>query len=96
MKKSELLYFTSNNWTLVEDNNKVKKIFKFKNFIEAFLWMTEIAFSAEKLDHHPDWTNVYDTVTVILSTHDQGTLTEKDFSLAKIMDNNFDKYNKKN
>ena len=93
MKKSELLYFTSNNWTLVEDNNKVKKIFKFKNFIEAFLWMTEIAFSAEKLDHHPDWTNVYDTVTVILSTHDQGTLTEKDFSLAKIMDNNFDKFN---
>ena len=92
MKKSELLYFTSNNWTLVEDNNKVKKIFKFKNFIEAFLWMTEIAFSAEKLDHHPDWTNVYDTVTVILSTHDQGTLTEKDFSLAKIMDNNFDKF----
>ena len=93
MKKSELLYFTSNNWTLAEDNNKAKKIFKFKNFIEAFLWMTEIAFSAEKLDHHPDWTNVYDTVTVILSTHDQGTLTEKDFSLAKIMDNNFDKFN---
>ena len=93
MKKSELLYFTSNNWTLVEDNNKAKKTFKFKNFIEAFLWMTEIAFSAEKLDHHPDWTNVYDTVTVILSTHDQGTLTEKDFSLAKIMDNNFDKFN---
>lgn len=93
MKKSELLYLTSNNWTLVEDNNKAKKIFKFNNFIEAFLWMTEIAFSAEKLDHHPDWTNVYDTVTVILSTHDQGTLTEKDFSLAKIMDNNFDKFN---
>ena len=58
--------------------------------------MTEIALSAEKLDHHPDWTNVYNAVTVILSTHDHGTITEKDSLLANIMDNNFDKYNKKN
>ena len=93
MKKSELLYFTSNNWTLAEDNNKAKKIFKFKNFVQAFSWMTEIALNAEKLDHHPDWTNIYNTVTVLLSTHDQGTLTEKDISLAKIMDINFEKYN---
>ena len=96
MKKNGLSYFTNNSWILVEDNNKAKKIFKFKNFIEAFSWMTEIALSAEKLDHHPDWTNVYNTVTVILSTHDHGTITEKDSSLAKIMDNNFDKHNKKN
>ena len=96
MKKNGLSYFTNNSWILVEDNNKAKKIFKFKNFIEAFSWMTEIALSAEKLDHHPDWTNVYNTVTVFLSTHDRGTITEKDSSLAKIMDNNFDKYNKKN
>ncbi len=98
MKKNELSYFTNTNngWILVEDNNKAKKKFKFKNFIEAFSWMTEIALSAEKLDHHPDWTNVYNTVTVILSTHDHGTITEKDSLLANIMDNNFDKYNKKN
>jgi len=93
MTKNILSYFTNNNWTLIEDNNKAKKIFKFKNFVQAFSWMTEIALNAEKLDHHPDWTNIYNTVTVLLSTHDQGTLTEKDISLAKIMDINFEKYN---
>ena len=93
MTKNILTYFTNNNWTLIEDNNKAKKIFKFKNFVQAFSWMTEIALNAEKLDHHPDWTNIYNTVTVLLSTHDQGTLTEKDISLAKIMDINFEKYN---
>ena len=93
MTKNILTYFTNNNWTFIEDNNKAKKIFKFKNFVQAFSWMTEIALNAEKLDHHPDWTNIYNIVTVLLSTHDQGTLTEKDFSLAKIMDINFEKYN---
>ena len=93
MTKNILSYFTNNNWTLIEDNNKAEKIFKFKNFVQAFSWMTEIALNAEKLDHHPDWTNIYNTVTVLLSTHDQGTLTEKDISLAKIMDINFEKYN---
>ena len=62
------------------------KRFQFKDFSEAFGWMARVALEAEKLDHHPDWSNVYRTVEVTLSTHDAGGLTALDFELARRMD----------
>ena len=63
------------------------KVFVFKNFIDAFAFMTKVAIAAEKMDHHPKWTNVYNTVEIWLSTHDAGNVvTEKDKALSKIID----------
>lgn len=71
----------------VEKNNKLTKTFKFKDFQEAFAFMTRVAFLAEKHDHHPNWSNVYNTVDIELTTHDKGnTVTEKDHKLAKAID----------
>lgn len=72
-------------WTLAADGNAIKRSFTFRNFSEAFAFMTRVAMAAEKLDHHPDWANVYKTVDVTLSTHDAGGLTELDFKLARKM-----------
>jgi 4a-hydroxytetrahydrobiopterin dehydratase len=70
-----------------EENNKLYRKFQFKNFSEAFAFMTRVALQAEKMDHHPLWTNVYNTVEVWLSTHDAGnTITEKDRKLAAKID----------
>ena len=70
-----------------EQNNRLKKTFKFKDFSEAFAFMTRVAFLAEKMDHHPFWINVYNTVSIELSTHDAGDIvTEKDKKLAKAID----------
>ena len=63
-----------------------QKTFTFRNFVEAFGWMTSIAIVAEKLNHHPEWSNVYKTVNVTLITHDTGGLTDLDLKLAKRMD----------
>ena len=63
-----------------------QKTFAFRNFVEAFGWMTSVAIVAEKLNHHPEWSNVYKTVNVTLITHDTGGLTELDLKLAKRMD----------
>lgn len=72
-------------WT--EENNKLYRKFKFADFSEAFAFMTRVALAAEKMDHHPEWTNVYNTVEVWLSTHDAGdVVTEKDRKLAAIID----------
>lgn len=72
-------------WT--EENNKLKRIFKFKDFQEAFAFMTRVAFLAEAHDHHPNWSNVYNTVTIELTTHDKGNvITQKDKDLAKAID----------
>ena len=60
--------------------------FKFKDFIEAFSFMTNIAMIAEKMNHHPEWYNVYNRVDITLTTHDSGGVTEKDISLAKAME----------
>lgn len=62
------------------------KTYQFKNFIEAFGWMTSVAIVAEKLNHHPEWFNVYKTVKVTLTTHDTGGLSDLDLKLAKRMD----------
>ena len=74
------------DWELDVSGNAIARTFTFKNFSEAFGFMTRAALAAEKLDHHPDWKNVYKTVEVSLSTHDAGGLTELDFKLAKRMD----------
>ena len=70
-----------------QENNRLKKTFKFKDFKEAFGFMTKVALVAEKMDHHPAWTNVYNTVSFELSTHDAGdVVTEKDKKLASAID----------
>ena len=93
MKKDIKLFFSKNKWISLDNNKKVRKLFVFKSFSEAFSWMTEVAFEAEKIDHHPDWTNVFNKVDVTLSTHDQNKLTDKDLSLAQIMEKTFVKHN---
>ena len=67
-----------------QDNCLVKR-FEFKNFTEAWAFMTQVAFIAEKMNHHPEWSNVYGRVVIELTTHDAGGLTELDFELAKRM-----------
>jgi 4a-hydroxytetrahydrobiopterin dehydratase len=70
-----------------EEDNKLKKSFEFKNFVEAFAFMTKVALIAEKMNHHPWWSNVYNKVNIELNTHDAGNLvTEKDHKLAKAID----------
>ena len=72
-------------WT--EENNKLNRTFKFKNFIDAFTFMTKVAFIAEKMNHHPYLTNIYNEVTISLSTHDEGDIiTIKDRNLASEID----------
>ena len=72
-------------WKLVKGRNAITKTFRFKNFTEAFGWMTSMALYAEKKDHHPEWFNVYNTVEVILSTHDAGGVTNLDLDMAREM-----------
>ena len=70
-----------------EENDKLQRSFKFKDFSEAFAFMARVALAAEKMDHHPEWTNVYNTVDIKLSTHDAGDkVTDKDRKLAKAID----------
>lgn len=80
--------FLSENktWLGVDENRAMKKVFMFKNFSEAFAFMTRVAMKAEQLNHHPEWFNVYNKVEVRLTTHDAGGLTDKDVKLATAMD----------
>ena len=73
-------------WKATAGRDAITRTFTFKNFSEAFGFMTRVALLAEKLDHHPEWTNVYKTVDVTLTTHDAGGLTAKDVTLAQAMD----------
>lgn len=68
------------------EDNAIHTSFEFEDFKDAFSMMTRIAFEVEKMNHHPDWSNVYNTLQISLSTHDAGGVTEKDFELAKIID----------
>jgi 4a-hydroxytetrahydrobiopterin dehydratase len=73
------------SWT--EENNKLKRSFEFRDFTEAFGFMTKVAIVAEKMNHHPSWHNVYNKVDIALSTHDAGDIiTEKDHQLAEAID----------
>ena len=73
------------NW--IEQENKLYKTYEFSDFAAAFAWMTRAAFAIEKLNHHPEWKNVYNKVEVWLCTHDAGNVvTDKDWQLAKTLD----------
>jgi 4a-hydroxytetrahydrobiopterin dehydratase len=80
----ELGLLEISNWTL--DKDRIKKTFKFKNFGDAFAFMTRMAIEIERMNHHPEWFNVYNKINVELTTHDVGGISNFDFKLAKIMD----------
>jgi 4a-hydroxytetrahydrobiopterin dehydratase len=73
-------------WSEVSGRDAITRKFKFKNFREAFAFMTKVAEIAEQMNHHPEWTNIYQTVEVTLSTHDAGGLTKLDVGMAEAMD----------
>lgn len=73
-------------WSEVDGRDAIARTFTFKDFSEAFGFMTRVALAAEKADHHPEWRNVYRTVEVVLSTHDAGGVTARDIAMAKVMD----------
>ncbi|WP_018183048.1 4a-hydroxytetrahydrobiopterin dehydratase [Kaistia granuli] len=73
-------------WTLTEGREAITKVFTFGDFQEAFAFMTRVALLAERMNHHPEWANIYRTVTVTLATHDADGLTERDIAMAEAMD----------
>jgi len=83
---SEFDALLDNGWVLDGDGTGITKTFQFRNFVEAFGWMTRAAIIAEKMNHHPEWRNVYRTVEVRLTSHDTGGLSERDWKLAEKMD----------
>uniref|UniRef100_A0A182PBJ8 4a-hydroxytetrahydrobiopterin dehydratase n=1 Tax=Anopheles epiroticus TaxID=199890 RepID=A0A182PBJ8_9DIPT len=76
----------TNGWTMVEGRDAIYKEFLFGDFNEAFGFMTRVALKADKMDHHPEWFNVYNKVQVTLATHDCGGLSERDVKLAQFLD----------
>ena len=78
--------FLENGWAHDAERDAISKTFKFKTFIDAFSWMSRIALKAEKMNHHPEWFNVYNRVEVELTTHDSGGITDLDFFLAAKME----------
>ena len=74
-----------NGWSEMPGREAISRTFTFKNFNEAFGFMTRVALIAEKSDHHPEWRNVYKTVEVVLTTHDAGGVTQRDIALAESM-----------
>jgi 4a-hydroxytetrahydrobiopterin dehydratase len=73
-------------WTHDREGDAIERSFGFRNFSEAFGFMTRVALAAEKAGHHPDWSNSYNTVTIRLTTHDAGGLSERDLALASTID----------
>ena len=72
------------NWSI--EDGKLTRVLKFKDFVEAFAFMTQVALLAERMNHHPEWFNVYNTVRIQLTTHDVGGLSARDFELAERID----------
>jgi 4a-hydroxytetrahydrobiopterin dehydratase len=70
-------------WIMVEGRDAIRKEFRFKDFNQAWGFMTRVALAAEKADHHPEWSNVWNRVDILLSTHDAGGLTKRDIDLAR-------------
>jgi 4a-hydroxytetrahydrobiopterin dehydratase len=85
-RKTMLAPLLEAGWTLDEERDAICKSFVFGDFVEAFGWMTRVAIFAEKWDHHPEWSNVYKTVDVTLTTHDVGGISALDAKLARKMD----------
>src|SRR5690606_19456086 len=77
---------TLDGWTLRDDGAAISKTFRFRNFAQAFGFMSECALVAERLNHHPEWFHVYSRIDVVLTTHDAAGLTVIDFKLARAMD----------
>jgi 4a-hydroxytetrahydrobiopterin dehydratase len=77
---------TLKDWKEVPGRDAIQKSFKFADFNQAWGFMTRVALAAEKADHHPEWSNVYNRVEILLSTHDAGGLSDKDIALAKVID----------
>jgi 4a-hydroxytetrahydrobiopterin dehydratase len=75
------------SWHSVDDRDAIKKSFRFKDFSQAWAFMSRVALLAEKIDHHPEWFNVYNRVDVLLSTHDADGLSLRDINMAQAMDN---------
>jgi len=73
-------------WNAADGRDAIEKTFEFKDFNEAFGFMTRVAIKADQMDHHPEWFNVYNRVEVTLATHDAGGVTDKDVTLASFMD----------
>lgn len=73
-------------WTLADGREAITRSFTFGNFVDAFGFMAKVALVAEKMDHHPEWTNVYSRVDIVLSSHDAGGLTARDVALAAAID----------
>lgn len=78
-------------WKMVDGRDALTRTLKFADFSAAFGFMTRVALAAEKLDHHPEWLNVWNRVEITLSTHDAGGLTQRDLELAKVIDGFADK-----
>ncbi|MDO6590887.1 4a-hydroxytetrahydrobiopterin dehydratase [Loktanella sp. D2R18] len=76
----------ANGWAMADGRDAISKTYRFANFIDAFGFMTRAAFWAEKWDHHPEWTNIYKTVAVTLTTHDAGGLSARDVKLGEKLD----------
>jgi 4a-hydroxytetrahydrobiopterin dehydratase len=74
------------DWKLVDGRDAIRRIFKFADFIAAWGFMSKVALIAQSMDHHPEWSNTYNTVDILLSTHDAGGLTSKDLALALAID----------
>jgi len=85
---------TDSSWEMVQDRDAIKKNFTFKDFNEAFGFMTRIALRADKVDHHPEWFNVYNRVEITLATHDCQGLSQRDVNLAKFIDNVYTTFTK--
>ncbi len=73
-------------WSEVEDRDAIRKVYHFGTFGEAWGFMSQVALLAEKMDHHPEWFNVYNRVEIVLTTHDAGGLSERDVRLANAID----------
>ncbi len=73
-------------WTEVAGRDAIQKSFRFADFNQAWGFMTRVALAADKADHHPEWSNVYNRVEIVLSTHDAGGVSEKDIALARFID----------
>ena len=86
IEKNQLDLFIEKNPSWIIDNKTIKKEFKFDNFIDAFGFMSKVAILSEKLDHHPDWQNTYNIVSINLTTHDKGGITTNDIKLAESID----------
>ena len=86
LNRTELQPLFDANWLLLDTRDAITKDFQFKSFKQAWAWMSEIALCAEQLDHHPEWSNTYNRVHVIFTTHSCNGLSDLDVKLAKLMD----------